>query len=119
MNFTSLWLIALVGALCALPWLVKWMQRRTGRSLGGQGHAITLVSVLPLGPQQRVVTVEVGPAQARTQLVLGVTAQTVTCLHVLPAEARTVPVTSSFAVATGEAQLSSSFAQALRERTSV
>ncbi|MBY0410619.1 MAG: flagellar biosynthetic protein FliO, partial [Burkholderiaceae bacterium] len=32
----------------------------------------------------RVVTVEVGPENARTCLVLGVTAQHISCLHVLP-----------------------------------
>jgi flagellar protein FliO/FliZ len=34
-----------------------------------------------------VVTVEVGPEGARTWLVLGVTAQSINCLHVMPAGA--------------------------------
>jgi flagellar protein FliO/FliZ len=40
---------------------------------------------MAVGPQQRVLTVEVGPENARTWLVLGVTGQTITCLHTLPA----------------------------------
>jgi flagellar protein FliO/FliZ len=43
-----------------------------------------VLSAVAVGPQQRVVTVEVGPEHARTWLVLGVTAQQVSCLHVLP-----------------------------------
>ena len=45
---------------------------------------VQLVSALALGPQQRVMTVEVGPAEARVQLVLGVTAQHITCLYSHP-----------------------------------
>lgn len=49
----------------------------------GGGNASRVVAAVAVGPQQRVVTVEVGPANARTQLVLGVSAQQITCLHVL------------------------------------
>jgi flagellar protein FliO/FliZ len=42
-------------------------------------------AVRALKPQQRVVTVEVGPESARTWLVLGVTTQTITNLHSAPA----------------------------------
>jgi flagellar protein FliO/FliZ len=38
-----------------------------------------------------VVTVEVGPEGARTWLVLGVTGQSITCLHTLPAASSEVP----------------------------
>jgi len=34
-----------------------------------------------LGPQQKVVTLEMGSKDARFQLVLGVTPQAITCLH--------------------------------------
>lgn len=105
MTLTSFWLVLMVGALCALPWLVKWIQRRTGRGTGARDDAIKLLSVLQLGPQQRVVTVEVGPIEARTQLVLGVTSQSVTCLHVLPCESARTATTSP-----------NDFTQALQER---
>lgn len=91
MNSTSFWLLSFIGVLCALPWLVKWVQRRTGRGLGATENFTKLVSVLALGPQQRVVTIDVGtglgPDAARTRLVLGVTAQSITCLHVIPSAA--------------------------------
>src|SRR6218665_2376649 len=59
-----------------------------GRGGGGggpaSGAAARVLSAVAVGPQQRVVTVEVGPEHARTWLVLGVTARQVSCLHVLP-----------------------------------
>jgi len=84
MSFTYLWLVGLVALLCTLPWIVKWLQRRTGLGQGRAGDGVQLVSALALGPQQRVMTVEVGPADARVRLVLGVTAQHITCLHSHP-----------------------------------
>jgi flagellar protein FliO/FliZ len=45
-----------------------------------------MVSALALGPQQKVVTVEVGPHNARVWLVLGVTQQSIQCLHTMPAD---------------------------------
>ena len=46
--------------------------------------ASRVLSQVAVGPHQRVVTVEVGPEHCRTLLVLGVTAQQVNCLHVMP-----------------------------------
>jgi flagellar protein FliO/FliZ len=56
MNFTSFWLLSFIALLCSLPWLVKWLQRRTGRGLGALENTTKLVSVLAVGPQQRVMT---------------------------------------------------------------
>lgn len=98
MNFTSFWLLSFIAVLCALPWLIKWVQRRTGRGLGAKENTTTLVSMLALGPAQRVMTIEVGPEHARTQLVLGVSVQSITCLHVmavLPLTPQTMPLTST------------------------
>ena len=50
-----------------------------------------LVSALALGPQQRVVTVEVGPQNARVWLVLGVTQQSIQCLHTMAADGAAAP----------------------------
>lgn len=71
--------------LAAVPFGVKWIQRR------GQGNAATtnnlsLVSAVAVGPHQRVVTVEAGPDGARVLLTLGVTAQSITALHVASVE---------------------------------
>ena len=75
--------LAFVALLALLPMGVKWY---TQRRLGGAGSELAssrLISVLAVGPQQRVVTVEVGPVGARTWLVLGVTPQAITTLHTL------------------------------------
>jgi len=72
--------------LVALPFLIKWIRQRLpqgdARAVSEQGR---LVSALAVGPHQRVVTVEIGPEGARTLLTLGVTEQSITCLHSVPA----------------------------------
>ncbi|MET0208320.1 MAG: flagellar biosynthetic protein FliO, partial [Burkholderiaceae bacterium] len=70
----------------AMPFVLrKLQQRRVGAGGMAGDTASKLLSTVALGPQQRVVTVEVGPQGARTWLVLGVTGQSITCLHTLPA----------------------------------
>lgn len=82
--FTVVLFIALLGAM---PFALRWLQQQ--RRLGAAGlagdTASKLLSSVAVGPQQRVVTVEVGPQGSRTWLVLGVTGQSITCLHALPA----------------------------------
>ena len=82
----SLLAVALfVALLCAMPFaLRKLQQRRLGMSGSTGIEASKLLSTVAVGPQQRVVTVEVGPQGARTWLVLGVTGQSINCLHALP-----------------------------------
>ncbi len=75
-------LIFLVVLLALIPLGVKWLQRRLAAvPWGGTTQVSKVVSAVAVGPHQQVVTVEVGPAHARVQLVLGVTAQSITCLH--------------------------------------
>ncbi len=83
----TLALVALfIAALAALPWLIRRLQQRGLVRQGGAAAAdLRVLSGVAVGAQQRVVTVEVGVAGQRTVLVLGVTAQQVSCLHVLPA----------------------------------
>ena len=83
----SLILIGLfLCVLVSLPFLIERVKKHYGLSnLGPMGSA-RLVSMLALGPQQKVVTVEVGPAHARVWLVLGVTQQSIQCLHTMPAD---------------------------------
>ena len=85
MTQTLLLLVLLVAALAGLPWLIRRLQQRRAGLQPGVGAAARVLSAVAVGPQQRVVTVEVGPPQQRTVLVLGVTAQQISCLHVLPA----------------------------------
>lgn len=84
MTQTLLVVVLFVGAMALLPWAVRRLQQRQSAGALAVGAASRVVSAVAVGPQQRVVTVEVGPENARTWLVLGVTAQQVSCLHVLP-----------------------------------
>jgi flagellar protein FliO/FliZ len=87
MNQSLLSVGAFLAVLVCLPWLITWVKRRNGDGryeLDGQSKVVSSVAV---GPSQRVVTVEVGPERARMVLVLGVTAQTITCLHSSPKSA--------------------------------
>lgn len=95
MTQTFMAVIGFLVLLASLPFAIRWIQRRVpaGAMPSGAGK---IVSAMAVGPHQRVVTIEVGPEGARTWLVLGVTAQTITCLHSLsvsPAPASGVKTT--------------------------
>ena len=105
MTQTLMVVVLFVGAMALLPWLVRRLQQRQAAGVAGLGAASKVLSAVAVGPHQRVVTVEVGPEHARTWLVLGVTAQQVSCLHVLPAMA------SGASLAAPKAEPSPSFAQ--------
>jgi flagellar protein FliO/FliZ len=76
--FTSLlWFIAILAMIPCALWLLK---RTPAGSASAQGPMRT-VAVLPLAPNQRLITVEVGHGDTRRWLVLGVTAQQITTLH--------------------------------------
>jgi len=72
--------------LACVPLLVKWLKARSGTHHQSIASQSKIISALAVGPHQRVVTVEVGPEEARVRLTLGVTAQTITCLHTAPVE---------------------------------
>ena len=74
-----------VVLLALVPAAVKWAQRRSVGGVSAMASAPRVLSAVAVGPHQRVVTVEVGPESARTWLILGVTAQSITCLHSTPA----------------------------------
>lgn len=80
-----LWFFLIVAMIPAALWLLK---RSQAAGLGGMGQQqlTRVISITGLGPQQRVVTVEVGQGEQRQWLVLGVTAQSITTLHTLPAQ---------------------------------
>lgn len=92
MTQTLVVVVLFVGAMAMLPWLVRRVQQRRTEASVSSGGTARVLSAVAVGPQQRVVTVEVGPENARTRLVLGVTAQHISCLHVLPTPfAGTIP----------------------------
>jgi flagellar protein FliO/FliZ len=70
----------LVGIAC-LPLITKWLVLRNILKARAISGASKLVSVVAVGPNQRVVTVEVGPEHNRAWLVLGVSPQQITYLH--------------------------------------
>ncbi|WP_101049028.1 FliO/MopB family protein [Macromonas nakdongensis] len=82
MNFASyapaLGLLLVMGLLA---WALQWVKKRTAPAGSGQGAELRLVSQLVLGPQQRVVVVEVDGPHGPVQLTLGVTPQHVRTLH--------------------------------------
>lgn len=107
MTQTMLLVVLFVAALAALPWLIRRLQRQRAGLQVGAGAGSRVLSAVAVGPQQRVVTVEVGPSQQRTLLVLGVTVQQISCLHVLPAVAPQAP---SFSVEMSAARMQAGLA---------
>jgi flagellar protein FliO/FliZ len=86
MNFSFTPLLAFLGVLACIP-LALWLLKRTPLG-GGAGHGpMRLVATLPLGPNQRLLTVEVGSGDDRRWLVLGATAAGISTLHTLAPQA--------------------------------
>ena len=83
MTQTAVSVLLFVVLLALIPVGLKWVQRRSVGGVLGMASGNRVVSGVAVGPQQRVVTVEVGPEGARTWLVLGVTGQAISCLHVV------------------------------------
>ena len=69
MTQTLLVVVLFVAAMATLPWLVRRVQQRQAAGTAGAAAASRVLSAVAVGPQQRVVTVEVGPEHARTWLV--------------------------------------------------
>ena len=109
---TLLVVVLFVTAMALLPWLLRRLKQRQSALSGTGAVAARVLTAISLGPQQRLVTVEVGTGDARTCLVLGVTAQQITCLHVLPAPASAQTPAAAAAVAAALAP-STSFSQAM------
>lgn len=74
-----LWFVAIIVMIPLALWLLK----RT--PLGGAASAGTMrtVASLPIAPNQRLLTVEVGQGDDRRWLVLGVTSGSITTLHTM------------------------------------
>lgn len=72
--------LALLGGVLMLPWIAHWVKRRGWRVLKPSDQPVQVVAVLAVGPQQKVVTVELDLGPHKKWLVLGVTPQSVTQL---------------------------------------
>jgi flagellar protein FliO/FliZ len=86
-----LWFLFVLALIPASLWLLKRSGLANGLGAGLAGAAVAApmktVGQLNLGPGQRLVTVEVGQGDARTWLVLGVTAQGIQTLHTMAPQA--------------------------------
>jgi flagellar protein FliO/FliZ len=73
--------VLFIVVIACLPFAVKWIKQQTGGQLGGLVSQAKFISAVSVGPNQRVVTVEIGPEGKRVWLTVGVTPQAITCLH--------------------------------------
>lgn len=81
MTQTLFTVAAFLLLLTLVPFGIKWIQARSSGSGAAADGSSKILSAIAVGPHQRVVTVEVGSAESRVCLVLGVTAQSISCLH--------------------------------------
>ncbi|MEO8297170.1 MAG: flagellar biosynthetic protein FliO [Burkholderiales bacterium] len=77
------WFVAILVLIPMALLLLKRSGVGPGAVFKAPGGAPRLVASLPVGAQQRVLTVEVGEGADRRWLVLGVTGQSITPLHTL------------------------------------
>lgn len=84
MNQQAVYIAVFLVAVACLPLLTKWLVGRSALGKGTSSSAAKVVSIVAVGPSQRVVTLEAGPEHDRLCLVLGVTSQNITCLHRSP-----------------------------------
>ena len=87
MTQSLLTIVLFVCLIAAAPLAIRRLQQKRALPLGPSGPACRLVSALAVGPQQRIMTVEVGPEGARCWLVVGVTAHSISMLHSVAAPA--------------------------------
>jgi flagellar protein FliO/FliZ len=101
-----LWFIAIIAMIPLALWLLK----RTPMGGATAQGLMRSVAVLPISPQQRIVTIEVGQGADRRWLVLGVTPQNITTLHEMAPQTAPSALPGDAAVQ-GFAQLLSRFRQ--------
>ena len=82
-----LWFVAIIAMIPVALWLLK----RTPMGGAGSTGVMRSIAVLPISPNQRIVTVEVGSGDERRWLVLGVTPQAISTLHSMAPQAEVPP----------------------------
>ncbi len=98
--------VLFIGALFALPWLTRWLQKRQAQLQTQCGTSARVLSAVVVGhQQQRIVTVEIIIHGQRTILVLGVTGQSINTLHV-DVSSKEADVVTDFSQAMSQAQAS-------------
>ena len=102
--------VGLLVLMVLLAWaLQRWRQHLPGLAAHG-GPALRVLNTVSLGPQQRLVTVQVGQGADALCLVLGVAPGSINTLHSLPLPAETdngapVPMSNTGGFAARLAQL--------------
>jgi flagellar protein FliO/FliZ len=79
-------LLAFIAIIVMIP-LALWLLKRTPVGAASSSAGMRTVSALPLGAQQRLVTVEVGSGADRRWLVLGVTPSHIATLWTMAPQA--------------------------------
>jgi flagellar protein FliO/FliZ len=79
-----LWFIAILVMIPLALWLLKRSPLAGPLGASQNSAPMRVISALALAPGQRILTVEVGEGDERRWLVLGVTQQHISTLHVLP-----------------------------------
>jgi flagellar protein FliO/FliZ len=102
--------LVLLALMVGIAFALRWARHRLPGAVGHSGPPMQVLSTLSLGPQQRVVTVQVGQGDARVCLVLGISPGSVNALHQMPMPADLVdatpnPVTPATGFAARLAQL--------------
>ncbi len=84
--------LLLLGAIIASPWVITWVRRSGWQGTKPTDQTLKVLAAVAVGPQQRVVAVEVVVGGQRTCLVLGITPQAITRLDVQALEPAPMPV---------------------------
>ena len=94
--------IVLLVVMVGIAWLLQRYRRHLPGAAHRAGPALHVLGGVALGPQQRVVTLQVGQGEQAVCLVLGVSPGSVTALHQMPLPAADAPaVTAPAASPTG------------------
>ncbi len=96
--------LLLLAIMVGMAFALKWARRRLPGVVGGHsGPPMQVLSSLSLGPQQRVVAVQVGQGDERVCLVLAHSPGSVNALHQMPLPAAPPAESGTPTVATSPA----------------
>jgi flagellar protein FliO/FliZ len=76
--------LVLLLVMVAVAWMLQRYRRHIPGAARQTGPALQVMNTLALGPQQRVITLQVGQGGSGVCLVLGVAPGGITALHALP-----------------------------------
>ena len=76
--------VVLLILMVGIAWLLQRYRRHLPGAARRAGPAMQVLGSVALGPQQRVVTLQVGSGETSVCLVLGVSPGSVTALHQMP-----------------------------------